>query len=158
LSIGDALSEGETLHFTGIPSFAPELFKRARLDDPMRSKQLKKALEELSQEGASQIFKPLNGSNWVIGVVGALQFEVIASRLESEYKVKGSFEEVSYTTARWIQCKDATLLKQFTDKNLHSLAEDATGSLAYLAPNDWHLARIQDEWKGITFAKTRENR
>lgn len=158
LAIGDALSEGETLHFTGIPSFAPELFRRARLDDPMRAKQLKKALEELSQEGASQIFKPLNGSNWIIGVVGALQFDVIASRLESEYKVKGSFEEVSYTTARWIHCKDEALLKQFTEKNFHNLAEDATGALAYLAPNDWHLTRIQEDWKEVVFAKTRENR
>ena len=158
LSIGDALTEGETLHFTGIPSFAPELFKRARLDDPMRSKQLKKALEELSQEGASQIFKPLNGSNWVIGVVGSLQFDVIASRLQSEYKVAGSFEEVSYTTARWIKCKDPAMLKQFTEKNLHNLAEDGTGALAYLAPNDWHLGRVQQDWKDVEFAKTRENR
>ena len=158
LAIGDALTEGEVLHFTGIPSFAPELFKRARLDDPMRSKQLKKALEELSQEGASQIFKPLNGSNWVIGVVGSLQFDVIASRLQSEYKVAGSFEEVSYTTARWVKCEDQAILKQFTEKNLHNLAEDATGALAYLAPNDWHLTRIQDDWKGVKFDKTRENR
>ncbi len=158
LSIGDALTEGEKLHFTGIPSFAPELFKRARLDDPMRSKQLKKALEELSQEGASQIFKPLNGSNWIIGVVGALQFDVIASRLESEYKVKGSFEEVSYTTARWIKCDNSATLKLFTEKNLHSLAEDGAGQLAYLAPNDWHLGRIQEDWKDVKFGKTRENR
>ena len=158
LAIGDALTEGEVLHFTGIPSFAPELFKRARLDDPMRSKQLKKALEELSQEGASQIFKPLNGSNWIIGVVGSLQFDVIASRLQSEYKVAGSFEEVNYTTARWVKCDDATTLKQFTEKNLHNLAEDATGALAYLAPNDWHLTRIQDDWKSVRFDRTRENR
>ncbi len=158
LAIGDALTSGEKMHFTGIPSFAPELFKRARLDDPMRAKQLKKALEELSQEGASQIFKPLNGSNWIIGVVGALQFEVIASRLESEYKIKGSFEEVSYTTARWVKCNDPATLKIFTEKNLHNLAEDATGALAYLAPNDWHLNRIQEDWKDVTFAKTRENR
>jgi len=158
LSIGDALTEGEKIHFTGIPSFAPEHFQRARLDDPMRSKQLKKALEELSQEGASQIFKPLSGAGWIIGVVGPLQFDVIASRLQSEYNVKGGFEEVSYTTARWVKCKDAVLLKQFTDKNMYNLAEDATGALAYLAPNDWHLDRIQSDWKDIEFAKTRENR
>jgi peptide chain release factor 3 len=158
LSIGDTLSEGEKIHFTGIPNFAPELFQRARLDDPLRAKQLKKALEELSQEGVSQIFKPLSGSNWIIGVVGALQFDVIASRLQSEYNVKGGFEEVSYTTARWVHCNDAALLKQFTDKNLYNLAEDASGALTYLAPNDWQLARLQDDWKGITFAKTRENR
>ncbi len=158
LSIGDTLSEGERLHFTGIPNFAPELFQRARLDDPLRAKQLKKALEELSQEGVSQIFKPLNGSAWIIGVVGALQFDVIASRLQSEYNVKGGFEEVAYTTARWVHCEDAALLKQFIDKNLHNLAEDASGALAYLAPSDWQLARLQDDWKGVTFAKTRENR
>lgn len=158
LSIGDALTEGETLHFKGIPSFAPELFRGARLDDPMRSKQLKKALEELSQEGASQIFKPLSGGNWIIGVVGALQFDVIASRLQSEYNVKGSFETVNYTTARWVHCDDPAVLKAFTDKNLYNLAEDATGALAYLAPNDWHLTRIQEDWKTVTFAKTRENR
>ncbi len=158
LAIGDALTEGEVLHFTGIPSFAPELFQRARLDDPMRAKQLKKALEELSQEGASQIFKPLNGSAWVIGVVGSLQFDVLAARLISEYGVKGGFEEVSYSTARWVKCSDPVILKQFTDKNLHNLAEDATGALAYLAPNDWHLDRIQQDWKEVSFARTRENR
>ena len=158
LAIGDALTEGEILHFTGIPSFAPELFRRSRLDDPMKSKQLKKALEELSQEGASQIFKPLNGSNWIIGVVGVLQFEVIASRLMTEYKVQGSFEEVNYTTARWVKCEDTALLKQFTEKNVHNLAEDATGALAYLAPNEWHLERIQQDWKKVRFLKTRENR
>jgi len=158
LAIGDALTQGEKLHFTGIPSFAPELFKRARLDDPLRSKQLKKALEELSQEGASQIFKPLNGSNWIIGVVGALQFEVIASRLESEYNVKGSFEEINYTTARWIKSDNAETLKKFTERNFHTIAEDATGALAYLAPNEWHLSRLKEENKGIDFARTRENR
>jgi peptide chain release factor 3 len=158
LAIGDALTEGEILHFTGIPSFAPELFQRARLDDPLRAKQLKKALEELSQEGASQIFKPLNGSGWIIGVVGELQFEVIASRLQSEYQVKGSFEPVTYTTARWIDSEDKTALEEFTKKQLHQLAEDAAGKLAYLAPNDWHLARVQEEWPKIRFHKTRENR
>ena len=91
-------------------------------------------------------------------MVGALQFDVIASRLQTEYAVKGSFEPVSYTTARWVHCDDEAMLKKFTEKNLYNLAEDATGALAYLAPNDWHLARIQDDYKGVTFAKTRENR
>ncbi|MDX1975266.1 MAG: peptide chain release factor 3 [Rickettsiales bacterium] len=157
LHIGDALTEGEKLYFTGIPNFAPELFQRVRLEDPLKSKQLKAALEQLSEEGASQIFKPLDGSSWIIGVVGALQFDVIASRLASEYAVKGSFEAVQYTTARWLKAKDSAALKQFCDKNKYNTAEDASGALAYLAPNAWHLERIQKDFPDIEFLKTREN-
>ena len=158
LRIGDALTEGEKIHFTGIPSFAPELFQRARLEDPLKSKQLKAALEQLAEEGASQVFKPLNGGGWIIGVVGQLQFDVIASRLSGEYAVKSSFEAVQYTTARWVKCADAAKLKNFTERNLHNLAEDSTGALAYLAPNDWHLARIQQDFPEVEFLRTRENR
>ncbi len=158
LHIGDTLTEGEALRFTGIPNFAPEVFQRGKLSDPLKSKQLKTALEQLSEEGASQIFKPLDGTPWIIGVVGPLQFDVIASRLESEYSVKGSFESVSYTTARWVKCEDKKMLEEFTDKNKYNLAEDAGGQLAYLAPNDWHLNRIQQDWSKISFERTRENR
>jgi peptide chain release factor 3 len=158
LHIGDALTEGEKLQFTGIPSFAPELFQRVRLADPLKSKQLKSALEQLAEEGASQIFKPLDGSAWIVGVVGQLQFDVIASRLDAEYNVRGQFESVSYTGARWVKCDDKKLLDQFTEKNKYNLAEDATGALAYLAPNDWHIARIQQDWPGVEFLKTREQR
>jgi len=158
LHIGDALTEGETLYFTGIPSFAPELFQRVHLEDPLKSKQLKSALEQLSEEGASQIFKPLDGSPWIIGVVGALQFDVIASRLKSEYGVNGSFEAVQFTNARWLKCPDALKLHEFCDKNKYNTAEDAHGHLAYLAPNAWHLERIQKDWPEIEFLKVRENR
>jgi len=158
LRIGDALTENEQLYFTGIPSFAPELFQRVHLDDPLKSKQLKSALEQLSEEGASQIFKPLDGSAWIIGVVGQLQFDVIASRLASEYGVKGSFESVPYTTARWIKAKDKKALDIFTDKNKYNTAEDAGGQLAYLAPNAWHLDRIQKDFPEIEFMPTREMR
>jgi peptide chain release factor 3 len=158
LHIGDALTEGEQLYFTGIPNFAPELFQRVRLEDPLKSKQLKAALEQLSEEGASQIFKPLDGSSWIIGVVGALQFDVIASRLASEYGVKGSFEAVQYTTARWLKCANKNKLQEFCDKNKYNTAEDASGQIAYLAPNAWHLTRIQQDWPDIEFLKTRENR
>ena len=157
LHIGDALTEGEVLHFTGIPSFAPELFQRVRLDDPLKSKQLKAALEQLSEEGASQIFKPLDGASWIIGVVGQLQFDVIASRLKSEYGVNGSFEEVSYTNARWLKCKDAAKLREFCDKNKYNTAEDGNGAITYLAPNAWHLQRIQQDWPDVEFLKTREH-
>jgi len=158
LHIGDALTEGETLYFTGIPSFAPELFQRVRLDDPLKSKQLKAALEQLSEEGASQIFKPLDGSPWIIGVVGQLQFDVIASRLKSEYGVNGSFEAVQFTTTRWLKSADKTKLDQFADKNKYNTAIDSHGHLAYLAPNAWHLDRIQKDWPDVEFLKTRENR
>lgn len=158
LHIGDSLTEGEKIYFTGIPNFAPELFQRVRLDDPLKSKQLKAALEQLSEEGASQIFKPLDGSPWIIGVVGSLQFDVIASRLNSEYGVRGSFEPVQYTTARWIKCPDQAMLDAFCDKNKYNTAQDASGQIAYLAPNAWHLERIQKDWPEIAFLKTRENR
>ena len=158
LRIGDSLTEGETLYFTGIPSFAPELFQRVRLDDPLKSKQLKAALEQLSEEGASQIFKPLDGSPWIIGVVGQLQFDVIASRLASEYGVKGSFEAVTYTTARWLHTKDKKTIEHFAEKNKYNTAEDASGALTYLAPNAWHLTRIQQDFPDVEFLKTREHR
>ncbi len=157
LRIGDALTEGEKLYFTGIPSFAPELFQRVRLDDPLKSKQLKAALEQLSEEGASQIFKPMDGASWIIGVVGQLQFDVIASRLAAEYAVKGSFEAVQYTTARWVKAKDKKALDNFIDRNKFNTAEDASGAITYLAPNAWHLDRIQKDFPEIEFLKTREH-
>ncbi|MEZ5692148.1 MAG: peptide chain release factor 3 [Rickettsiales bacterium] len=162
LHIGDSLTEGENVTFSGIPSFAPELFQRIRLDDPLKSKQLKAALEQLAQEGASQIFKPLDGSPWIIGVVGQLQFDVIASRLLSEYGVRGSFEAVAYSNARWIKAKNPEKsedkIRQFAERNKYNTAEDASGALAYLAPNTWHLERIAQDFPDIEFLKTREYR
>jgi peptide chain release factor 3 len=156
LHIGDAITEGEQIAFSGIPSFAPELFQRVRLDDPLKSKQLKAALEQLAEEGASQIFKPLDGASWIIGVVGQLQFDVIASRLLSEYGVRGSFEAVPYTNARWIKAKSPEALREFADKNKYNTAEDGSGALTYLAPNAWHLERIAKDFPDIEFARTRE--
>jgi peptide chain release factor 3 len=158
LHIGDALTEGETLYFTGIPSFAPELFQRVRLVDPLKSKQLKEALSQLAEEGASQIFRPLDGSSWIIGVVGPLQFDVIASRLQNEYGVKGSFEPVALASARWLKAQDPKRIKEFADKHPYNTAEDATGALAYLAPNAWHMSRAEQDWPDIAFLKTREHR
>ncbi len=158
LHIGDALTEGEKIYFSGIPNFAPELFQRVRLEDPLKSKQLKAALEQLAEEGASQIFKPLDGSSWIIGVVGQLQFDVIASRLLSEYGVRGSFEAVPYTTARWLKAQTPEKLREFADRNKYNTAEDSSGALAYLAPNAWHLERISKDFPNIEFLKTRENR
>ena len=156
LRIGDALTEGEDLRFTGIPSFAPEVLRRVRLDDPMKAKQLKKALEDLAEEGVSQLFKPVNGATWIVGVVGMLQFDVIANRIESEYNLKAGFEDAPYDTARWIHCEDKAIIKKFMDANMSSMAEDRDGASVFLARNSWTLSRAQQDFPQITFSATRE--
>ena len=156
LRIGDALTEGEALRFTGIPSFAPEVLRRARLDDPMRAKQLRKALQDLGEEGVSQVFKPLTGSNWIVGVVGPLQFDVLAARIGAEYNIRAGFEPAPYETARWVACDDAAKLKRFVEANRNDVAEDADGALVFLARNAWVLGRAQQDWPDIGFKATRE--
>ena len=106
IRIGDTFSEGENLFFTGIPSFAPELFRRAQLKDPLKMKQLQKGLEQLCEEGATQLFRPFKNNDLILGAVGILQFDVVAQRLKDEYKVDCQFEGVAVQTARWIQCED----------------------------------------------------
>src|SRR4029077_1950704 len=156
LRIGDALTEGEAVTFTGIPSFAPEILRRVRLDDPMRAKHLRRALEDLAEEGVSQLFKPLIGAQWIVGVVGELQLEVLASRIEAEYSIKGGFEVAPYETARWVQAEDPARLKAFLDANRGALAEDRDRAPVYLARNSWELDYTQREWPDIRLAKTRE--
>jgi len=156
LRIGDALTEGEDLRFTGIPSFAPELLRRVRLDDPMKAKQLRKALEDLAEEGVSQLFKPINGATWIVGVVGQLQFEVIANRIESEYNLKAGFEEAPFDTARWVSAEDPLLLKKFVEANTSAMAEDRDGAPVYLARNAWTLNRAQQDFPEVHFSNTRE--
>ncbi|MEA2782619.1 MAG: peptide chain release factor 3 [Rhodospirillaceae bacterium] len=156
LRIGDALTEGEAISVTGIPSFAPEILRRVRLDDPMRAKHLRRALEDLAEEGVSQLFKPLIGAQWIVGVVGELQLEVLASRIEAEYSIKAGFEPAPYETARWVQCDDPARLKAFIDGNRGALAEDRDGAPVFLARNSWELDYTQRQWPEIRFAKTRE--
>ena len=156
LRIGDTLTEGEDIRFTGIPSFAPEVLRRVRLDDPMKAKQLKKALEDLAEEGVSQLFKPLNGATWIVGVVGMLQFDVIANRIESEYNLKAGFEDAPFDTARWVHCEDKLILKKFMDVNMSSMAEDRDGAPVFLARNSWTLNRAQQDFPEIRFSATRE--
>ncbi|MEI6987630.1 MAG: peptide chain release factor 3, partial [Rhodospirillaceae bacterium] len=156
LRIGDTLVEGsEELRFTGVPSFAPEVLQRVRLDDPMRVKHLRKALDHFAEEGASQVFKPLSGADWVVGVVGQLQFEVLAARIEAEYGLSARFEGAAVDAARWIECDDPILLKSFVETNRSALAED-DGALVFLARNTWHLNRTQDDFPKLRFLKTRE--
>ncbi|MEI6806179.1 MAG: peptide chain release factor 3, partial [Myxococcaceae bacterium] len=156
LCIGDTLTEGEDLHYQGIPSFAPEILCRVRLDDPMRGKNLKKALEDLSEEGVSQLFKPLTNSNWLVGVVGRLQLDVLVARMEGEYRIKVGFESAPYTGARWIYCDDKLELKRFIDQNKGQIAEDLGGCPVYLMNDAWALRFLQEKWPNIRFKTTRE--
>ncbi len=156
LRIGDTLTEGETINFLGVPSFAPELLQRVHIGDPMKVKHLRRALEHFAEEGASQVFKPLTGAEWIVGVVGPLQFEVLAARIAAEYGLPAAFEEVGITAARWVEADDPAALKRFEDANRSALAQDHDGALVFLARNNWHLSHTMEENPDIRFLKTRE--
>jgi peptide chain release factor 3 len=158
LRVGDTLTEGEPLRFTGIPDFAPEILRRVRLADPMRAKQLRKALEDLAEEGVTQVFRPMTGSDWIVGVVGALQLDVLSSRIEQEYSVPVAFEAAPFDTARWIFSEDAARLKTFIEQNRSAMSEDREGAPVYLVRNTWELNRMKDNFPEITFSATRERR
>ena len=157
IQIGDSFSQGEMLQFTGIPYFAPELFRRVRLRNPLKAKQLQKGLQQLAEEGATQVFKPLHGGDMILGAVGVLQFDVVAERLKTEYTVDAIFEAVTVQTARWIQCADLKILAEFTRKHEEQLAEDAGNRLAYLAPSRVNLDLTMERWPQIVFHATREH-
>ncbi|MDH5547358.1 MAG: peptide chain release factor 3 [Gammaproteobacteria bacterium] len=157
IKIGDTFTEGEKIKFTGIPNFAPELFRRARLRDPLKSKQLIKGLEQLSEEGATQLFKPVNNNDLILGAVGILQFDVVAERLKTEYKVDCLFEPVNVATARWVYCDDDKKLEEFKRKAADNLAIDGGGDLTYIAPTRVNLNLTEERWPDIRFAATREH-
>ena len=157
IQIGDTFTEGEPLRFTGIPNFAPEHFRRVRVKNSLKIKQLVKGLEQLSEEGAVQVFRPLMGNDYILGAVGVLQFDVTMARLKTEYGVEASYETVEYATARWIACDDKQRLAEFEKKCQANLARDAGGHLTYLAASEWRLGFIMEEWPDITFHKTREH-
>jgi peptide chain release factor 3 len=156
LRIGDTLTEGENLRYLGVPSFAPELLQRVQIGDPLKAKHIKKALEHFAEEGASQVFKPLLGSEWIVGVVGPLQFEVLAARIEAEYGLPAKFENAGLEAARWVEASDPVILKKFSDANRGNLAEDHDGALVFLARNAWHLNRTMEENPDLKFLKARE--
>lgn len=156
LRVGDTLTEGESLRFTGIPNFAPEILRRVRLDDPMKAKHLKKALESLAEEGVTQVFRPLVGADWIVGVVGQLQIDVLATRIESEYGIKVGFEAAPFYSARWVDAEDPAELKRFLDRNQNSAAEDRDGAPVYMARNSWDLNRAMEDWPKLKFTATRE--
>jgi peptide chain release factor 3 len=157
IQIGDTFTQGEELQFTGIPHFAPELFRRVRLRDPLRMKALLKGLQRLSEEGATQLFRPLIGNDLVLGAVGVLQFDVVAHRLKHEYGVDCGYENVQVVTARWVSCADSKRLEEFRTKAAAHLALDGAGDLTYLAPTRVNLDLTMERWPEITFHAIREH-
>ncbi len=155
IRIGDSFTEGEELIFSGIPSFAPELFRRARLLDPLKAKALLKGLEQLSEEGAAQLFRPLEGSDYILGAMGSLQFDVIASRLEAEYRVRARFEAVPLGAARWVRGSDEEL-QRFEKENRYRLYRDLSGSLAYIVQSEWAVNYAAEQYPKLRFHKTVE--
>jgi len=157
IRIGDTFTQGEDLKFTGIPSFAPELFRRALLRDPLRMKALQKGLDQLCEEGATQLFRPLKNNDLILGAVGILQFDVVAHRLRAEYGVDCRFEPVTVATARWIECGDDKIAQRFRDKAFEYLAEDQSGALVYIAPTRVNLDLAMEKWPEVRFHATREH-
>ena len=157
IQIGDTFTSGESLNFQGIPHFAPELFKRVKLKDPLKSKQLVKGLQQLSEEGATQVFMPERNNDLIVGAVGVLQYDVVAFRLKEEYKVECGYDGISVATARWIRCDDAKKLEEFKRKNYDNLAVDGGGHLTYLAPTMVNLQLTMERWPDVEFMATREH-
>jgi peptide chain release factor 3 len=157
INIGDSFTQGEIIRFTGIPNFAPEIFRRAVLKDPLRLKALQKGLAQLCEEGATQLFKPLRNNDLILGAVGPLQFDVVAHRLRHEYNVECQFETVNVATARWVDCDDPKMLADFEKKAYDNLALDHGDSLVYIAPTKVNLNLTEERWPEIGFRETREH-
>ncbi len=157
IRIGDTFTSGESYRFSGIPNFAPELFKRIRLKDPLKQKQLQKGLIQLSEEGAVQVFRPLINNDLIVGAVGVLQFDVVVARLKAEYNVDAIYEHVNVSTARWVYCKDAKKLDEFRRKAEVNLALDGGDNLTYIAPTMVNLSLSQERYPDIEFHHTREH-
>ena len=156
LRIGDTLTEGENLHVTGIPSFAPEHLQRVRLDDPLKAKHLGAALLQLAEEGAARVFKPRLDASWVVGVLGPLQFDILTDRIRTEYNLPVHFEQTALHTARWLESDDRAALDKFIEANMQNIADDHDGQPVFLARNAWHLDNAAENWKQIRFVATKE--
>ena len=156
IQIGDTFTAGRKARYTGVPHFAPELFRRVRLKDPLKSKQLRQGLTQLSEEGATQLFMPVVSNDLILGAVGVLQFDVVVYRLLDEYKVDCAYESVGIVTARWVECDDAKMLADFKKKAGANLALDGGGHLTYLAPSRVNLSLMGERWPDIRFRATRE--
>ena len=157
IQVGDTFTQGERLNFSGFPHFAPELFRRVQLRDPLKLKALKKGLLQLGEEGATQVFRPLHNNDLILGAVGVLQFDVVAWRLGQEYGVECRYDPVPVATARWLRCDDERLLAEFKDRAGAHIAVDAGGHLTYLAPSTVNLNLAMERWPDIGFHATREH-
>ncbi|MFN2360167.1 MAG: peptide chain release factor 3 [Marinobacter sp.] len=157
IQLGDTFTSGEDMKFTGIPNFAPELFRRIRLKDPLKSKQLQKGLIQLAEEGAVQVFRPVRNNDLIVGAVGVLQFDVVVSRLKSEYKVDAVYEPINVATARWVTATDERKLDEFERKANDFLALDGSDRLTYIAPTMVNLQLAQERYPDVSFHKTREH-
>jgi peptide chain release factor 3 len=155
LRVGDTLTDGPPRTITGLPNFAPELLRRVALKDPTKTKQLRKALDDLAEEGIIQVFYPQVGSAWVVGVVGQLQLEVLISRLEAEYKVDAKLEPSPWDTARWI-AGDAKDLDDFASLHRGALAQDRDGALVFMAKDAWELNYVKERNPALRFSATKE--
>jgi peptide chain release factor 3 len=155
LRIGDTLTEGEAIRVSGIPSFAPELLQGVRAGDPMKSKHLEKALMQFAEEGAAKVFKPAIGSGFVVGVVGQLQFEVLASRIELEYGLPVRFEQSQFTSARWVN-GDRQAVDKFTEANKQHIAHDHDGDIVYLTRLQWDIDRVDRDYPDVRLTATKE--
>ena len=155
LRIGDTLTEGEALRVSGIPSFAPELLQSCRAGDPMKAKHLEKALMQFAEEGAAKVFKPSFGSGFIVGVVGALQFEVLASRIELEYGLPVRFEASQFTSARWVNGEKLAVDK-FSTANKQHIATDHDGDPVYLTRLQWDIDRVERDFPDIELSATKE--
>ena len=155
LRVGDTLSESGTMVFTGIPNFAPEILRRVRLSDPMKQKHLSRALESLAEEGVTQVFKPAIGSQWIVGVVGALQLDVLKSRLVAEYDLDAELEASPYDSARWLKGSEGELEK-FSNANKGGMATDRDGAPVFLSKSAWEIGYVAERFPNVKFLKTRE--
>lgn len=157
IQVGDTFTQGEKLSFTGIPHFAPELFRRVQLRDPLKLKALQKGLVQLGEEGATQVFRPVNRNDLILGAVGILQFDVVAWRLKEEYGVECSYDNIPVVAARWIECSDSKMLQEFKKKASENIAIDGSEHLTYLAPSQVNLNLTMERWPEIRFHSTREH-
>ncbi len=155
LRVGDSLSQSGTLRFAGLPNFAPEILQRVRVKDPLKAKHLKKALEGLAEEGVSQLFRPLVGSDFIVGAVGPLQFEVMADRLGGEYGLDVLFEPAPYAEARWLE-GDRAAVEELVSRQRSAIAHDLDQSLVLLAKSAWEIGYLAERFPKVTFARTRE--
>lgn len=157
IQIGDTFTQGEDLKFVGIPHFAPELFREVRSKDPLKAKALQKGLIQLSEEGATQVFRPLINNRIILGAIGILQFDIVAYRLKHEYKVDCVYEPVELATVRWIECNDSKMLENFKNRQEDQLGIDGSGDLVFMARSRINLSMMEEKWPEIKFVETKEH-